>query len=98
MAKGLCMIHYTCDLCGQPVGEDRYSVNIEVVSADEDPDPAYEVDQLESLEDELGGSVKPQQNNQSQHMHFDLCPKCCKRFCDSPLPVSHLPRMKFSEN
>lgn len=92
------MIHYTCDLCGQPVGEDRYSVNIEIVAADEDPDPASDIDHLEALEDELAGDDDGDPHLHGQQMHFDLCPKCCKRYSARPLPVSHLPRMKFSEN
>ena len=88
------MIHYTCDMCGRPLGPDdlRYVVKTEVYAAmdvvsGEDDD--FDVDHLEQL-----GEMLEQLDDDTcanigedvcQQMRFDLCPTCREKFVKNPL-------------
>lgn len=103
------MLHFSCDLCGRemlPGATARYVVKIEVFAA-HDPaelteadlgDHMEEVSQLlQEVEQEGIAATLPAT---SQHMRFDLCPACHKRFCKDPLGrnAQAQKKLNFSEN
>jgi len=100
------MIHYSCDMCGRSIREQRYSAKIEV-AAEFDPDELTEedlegdhlamiseaLDEMESTADfELADSGPKQ-------FHFDLCADCARRYVKSPLKSERsATRVKYSQN
>jgi len=89
------MLHYTCDLCGQPMSatdDRRYVVKMEVYAvhdpdelteADLDDDHLDEVSQiLEDLNDQPDADTVPPAY---QKLQYDLCPTCHKKFLRDPL-------------
>jgi len=101
------MIHFTCDCCKQPIdpeNELRYVVKLEVYASmdltDEDPDDDRDhleeiqdiLERIEDTEDErLGDDVY-------QHMRFDLCTHCRKKFLRNPLAAAQPQQFAFSKN
>lgn len=106
------MIHYTCDMCGRPMGPDqlRYSVEIHVHPVQEPPAGGLDADfdALETLHEMLEDtSLDPEDGEAEGEMlegelhaiQLDLCPCCRKRFVKNPLnreSVSH--QTGFSDN
>jgi hypothetical protein len=100
------MIHYSCDCCKQPLDPQddlRYVVKIEVYAAldqgpeavDEDRDNLMEMqDALRRLEDEEDPAIGEEVY---QHLRFDLCPECRKKFMKNPLGRENK-QFKFSKN
>lgn len=99
------MLHFTCDLCGQPLNDQRYVVQLEVFPAfdpDEITEADLDADHLQEVADilrdeELLGSAS-EQDEDTKEFRYDLCPKCHARFIKDPLASSRTRRMKFSEN
>jgi len=102
------MIRYSCDLCKRELDleEDlRYVIKIEVYAAfdptatsedENDRDHLQEIqDILECLEDaddnQIGDDVY-------QHLRFDLCPECRKKFLQNPLGRETAKAFGFSSN
>jgi hypothetical protein len=103
------MIHYICDVCKcslDPEHDLRYVVRMEVYTAisdspgaiDEDRDHLAEIhDILESFhefepaEPSLGEDVY-------QHLRFDLCSECRKKFLRDPLGRRLTGQLDFSKN
>lgn len=100
------MIHYCCDLCKRPLDpqEDlRYVVKMEVFAAfdplaieDEDRDNLQELQDILEMEsdedsDRIGEDVY-------QHLRFDLCADCRKKFIKNPLGKRPAEEFDFSKN
>ena len=99
------MLHFTCDLCGQQLNDDRYVAKIEVFAAfdpselseqDLDADHLQEIASL--IEDmELKGDSELDEP-ETRQFRFDLCPECRKKFVNDPLGRETMRRLNFSEN
>ena len=100
------MIHFTCDMCGSKIRNERYSVNIEVAAAF-DPNELtaehLEEDHLAMIAEQIDlmdstAEFKLEETG-PQKRQYDLCDRCCQSYLKNPLqrhaPVS---RPKFSHN
>ena len=99
------MLHFTCDLCGQPLDDRRYVARLEVF-------PAFDPEEIE--EDDLNADhlqavsemIEEMETTGSHHdddcgskeFRFDLCPACHRRFVLDPLGRDRMRRLNFSEN
>jgi hypothetical protein len=99
------MLHFSCDLCGQQLGERRFVVRLEVYPAfdpeeideeDLDADHLQEVAQMIE-EMELTGKQLVEDCG-SKSFRFDLCPHCHRKYVKDPLGRDGLRRLNFSEN
>lgn len=99
------MIHYTCDLCGRSIREERYTAKIEV-SAAFDPEELSEedldADHLEQIADAIAqmestGDFELEDTG-PKTFAYDLCPSCCRRFLQSPLGPIRTARVDYSKN
>lgn len=102
------MIHFTCDLCGCPLGANhpRYVVELQIYpaggeSGSEDYSDDPDVDHLEELNDMIEqlelSSDQELVNDATRHIKLDLCPSCCKQFVKNPLS-REAPQLNFSQN
>ena len=98
------MLHFSCDLCGQPLDDRRYVVRLEVFPAF-DPEEISEADlqgdHLQEVADEL--NLMELTGNQledcnSKAFRFDLCTRCHTKYLKDPLGRDALRRLNFSEN
>ena len=98
------MVHFTCDVCGKELGDDRrFVVRIEaftaydpaeITEADLDEDHLEAVSQLlRDMEDE---DLSVPQSSQS--FRYDLCPECHERFIRDPLGKDQLHKLFFSNS
>lgn len=97
------MLHFTCDLCGQALNDERFVVKLEVFSAGHaTPVTEADVDEdhLQALADALDEAVAGEVADEasSRSFRFDLCPACRKRYVKDPLGRSAARRMNFSQN
>ena len=96
------MLHFSCDLCGRQLGDQRFVVKMEVF-ATFDPEAIEELDleldnlQAVSQELELGGADNVEDCSTRQ-LRFDLCSKCREKFLQDPLGQKNKHRLNFSEN
>lgn len=99
------MQHYTCDLCGCHIDDQRYVVKLEVYPAfnpDELSSADLDVDHLQSVSqsimqgDDL--SLPVEDVNGTGLLKFDLCRECQLRFRRDPLGKTSRSPMHFSEN
>ena len=99
------MIHYSCDLCGRSIREERFVAKIEIAAA-YDPEELTEddldVDHLEQIADtiaqmETTGDFELEESG-PKTFQFDLCPSCCRRYLQSPLGPMRTARMNYSKN
>jgi hypothetical protein len=100
------MQHFSCDLCGKPIGcgdERRYVVKLEVFAAhdpaeltdaDLDVDHMEEVSQMISEESEPADGLAPA----FKQFRYDLCPDCHTKFLRDPLNKESAQKFDFSEN
>jgi hypothetical protein len=99
------MLHFTCDLCGCPVSEHRYVVELaitpafdpaELTQADLDADHLEQIAAIlaagEEAVDEAIEEVSP------RRYRYDLCEACAARFRKDPLQRSAGRRLHYSEN
>jgi hypothetical protein len=98
------MLHFSCDLCGQPLDEHRFVVRMEVFPA-YDPDQLHEADldadHLQAVAAELQEAEMTGQrldDCEAKSFRYDLCPRCHARFLKDPLGREALARLNFSEN
>ena len=99
------MLHFSCDLCGQQLGDRRFVVKLEVYPAF-DPEEIGEEDldsdnlqEISSILQEMEVSGQCQLDDQSsKEFRFDLCPHCHTKFVKDPLGRDALRRLNFSEN
>jgi len=98
------MLHFSCDLCGQPLDDRRYVVRLEVFpafdpvdlsEADLDADHLHEVAQ-ELHEMEITGAEIEDCN--SKTFRFDLCQRCHGKYLKDPLGREAIRHLNFSEN
>ncbi|MGQ0634684.1 MAG: hypothetical protein ACT4QC_08740 [Planctomycetaceae bacterium] len=98
------MLHFSCDLCGQPLEDRRYVVRMEVfpafdhdalTEADLDADHLQEVAN-EIHEMEATGAALDDASTKSYR--FDLCPRCHEKYAKDPLGRETVHRLNFSEN
>ena len=98
------MLHFSCDLCGQPLEDRRYVVRLEIFPAFDPADLSeadLDVDHLQEVaeeihEMELTGAELEDCNSKS--FRFDLCPRCHAKYTKDPLGREALRRLNFSEN
>jgi hypothetical protein len=101
------MLHFSCDLCGQPLDDRRYVVKLETFPAF-DPDELTEED---LAEDNLQAVAKLIQEIErtgadplegsdagAKSCRFDLCPRCHAKFARDPLGRDSVRRLNFSKN
>ena len=99
------MLHFSCDLCGQELGDERFVVKLEVFPAfdpdeltEEDLDPdnlaavAEMIQEMEATGQALTDDVS------AKKLRFDLCPHCRRKFLRDPLGRDAFRRLYFSEN
>jgi hypothetical protein len=102
------MIHHSCDLCKRPLDPSddlRYVVKMEVYAAF-DPveldEPEADCDHLQDLDDIIEQlddlSSDAIGDEICQHLRFDLCPECRKRFLANPLGRKATKKFNFSQN
>ena len=99
------MLHFSCDLCGQQLGEQRFVVKMEVYPAfdpEEIDESDLDCDHLQEVSDiiaemEATGNFELEDCG-SKYLRFDLCPGCKQEFLKDPLGRDALRRMNFSEN
>lgn len=99
------MLHFSCDGCGKPLGDDRYVLRIEAYpafdpeqlqEADLDVDHLQEVAQTLAEVDECATS--PEDEHRSRQYRFDLCATCHKKFLRDPIGREAHRRLDFSNN
>jgi hypothetical protein len=100
------MQHFSCDLCGKPIGcgdARRYVVKLEVFAAhdpaeltdaDLDVDHMEEVSQMLTEEADSAGDLAPA----LKQFRYDLCPDCHTKFLRDPLNKESAQKFDFSEN
>ncbi len=99
------MLHVTCDHCGKQLrsGQDHFVVKIEVFAAhnpaeiteaDLEEDHMEAVSQLLREMEDSDADLEPA----SQHLRYDLCPECRRRFLRDPLNKDSIQKFDFSEN
>lgn len=99
------MLHFSCDRCGQTLGEQRFVAKLEAYPAfdpDEIEEEDLEVDHLEEVAEMLRESGESGsddlQDCSSKTLRFDLCPECYDKVLKDPLGREAFRRMNFSEN
>ncbi len=100
------MLHFSCDLCGQQLCDERYVAKMEVFPAF-DPEAIdeemLEADHLQDVAETLSemeaeGINTLDDSTEAKQFRFDLCSTCHKKFLLDPLGRNSLNRMNFSEN
>ncbi len=99
------MLHFTCDMCGKKIRNERYTVDIEVAAAF-DPDELtaahLEDDHLQLIAQEIDALDSTAEfellDTGPKKLKFDLCDTCCQTYLKSPLHRQPLGRPKFSHN
>jgi hypothetical protein len=101
------MLHFTCDLCGQQLGDRRYVVKLEVYPAfdpeeideeDLDADHLQEVSEIIQEMETTGCRKVEDDNSGPKEFRFDLCPDCQHRYARDPLGRDAIRRLNFSNN
>ena len=99
------MQHFTCDLCGCRIDEQRYVEKLEVYPSfdpDKLSDSDLDVDHLqavaESIEHEEMDGLCIDEVHGTGVMQFDLCDDCQRRFRRDPLGKTSRTPLHFSEN
>ncbi len=99
------MIHYSCDLCGKKIRDERYTVKVEIAPA-VDPDELtaadLDVDHLQMIAEEISAMESTADfalpETGPQQLQFDLCARCCHTYARSPLGRLAPTRPDFSHN
>jgi len=96
------MLHFSCDLCGCQLDDQRFVVKLEAFPAF-DPDqlsPAdLDADHLEEVAQQLNaGDVEPLDDCETKTFRFDLCPRCHRKYVRDPLGRDAARRLAFSKN
>lgn len=99
------MLHFSCDLCGQRLGERRFVVKLEVYPAfdpesfDEEDLDADHLQEIAETIEEMEATGKTELDDcGSKDFRFDLCPHCHRRYLKDPLGRDALRRLNFSKN
>jgi len=99
------MLHFTCDLCGKELGDQRFIVKMEVYPGfdpEEVGEEHLDADHLQEISEilqEMEETGKPQLDDcGTKVFRYDLCPRCHKKFLKDPIGRDALRRLNFSEN
>ncbi len=99
------MLHFTCDSCGQQLGDRRFVVKLEVYPAfdpedfDENDLDADHLHELSEVIQEMEATGNTElEDCSSKAFRFDLCPSCHRKFVKDPLGREALRRLNFSKN
>ena len=107
------MRHFSCDLCGKDLtaaADARFVLRMEVAPALAAGGPAalsaadLDQDHLDAMAEMLDDleadpeSDGPPEPPATQHLEFDLCPNCRKRFVADPLGRDRAKKLRFSKN
>ena len=99
------MLHFSCDLCGQPLDDRRFVVKMQVFAAfdpEEIDEDDLDADHLQAISEKLeqieATGIYDLEDCSSKGLRFDLCSECHKRFLKDPLGRDALRRLNFSEN
>ena len=99
------MLHFSCDLCGQRLGDERYVVKLEVYPAfdpeefdEEDLDADHLAELAESLQEIEATGQGDVDDGGAKAFRFDLCPECRRRYVKDPLGRDALRRLNYSKN
>lgn len=99
------MLHFSCDLCGRQLDEERFVVRLEVYpafdpeeidSADLDVDHLQEI--AEMIQDSDATGKLDIEDCGTRKFRFDLCRNCHRKYVRDPLGRDALRRLNFSEN
>ncbi len=99
------MLHFSCDVCGRHLGEERYVVKVETYPAfdpEEIDEADLDADHLEEISAtieamEAAGQFELEECG-SKTFRYDLCPACHRRYVKDPLGRESLRRVDFSKN
>ena len=100
------MLHFSCDLCGGQLDEQRFVVQLEAYPAF-DPDqlsPAdLDSDHLQQVAHQLDSAEHGDDGIdddccETKRFRFDLCPRCHRKFVRDPLGREAARRLTFSKN
>lgn len=99
------MMHYSCDVCGCKLKDERFVVRLDIYPA-YDPDALRAEDleqdnltELSELLSELDTSGEMNfQDTEPASFRYDLCPDCHQNYRKDPLALHRPGRMRFSEN
>lgn len=99
------MLHFTCDLCGQPLNDERFVARIEVHPAF-DPDEITEDDLDSDHLEEVAAMIEqmeltgedPLEECSTKTFRYDLCRSCHCQYVRDPLGRERQRRLNFSEN
>lgn len=99
------MLHFSCDLCGRQLGEQRFVVKLEVYPAfdpEEIDEEDLDADHLQEISQIIEEMEATGQNDvddcSSKDFRYDLCPNCHRKFLQDPLGRDAFRRLNFSEN
>ncbi|SFH83436.1 hypothetical protein [Planctomicrobium piriforme] len=100
------MIHYSCDLCGRSIRDQRYTAKIEVAAAfdpEELTEEDLEVDHLEQIAETLADMESTAdfelEETGPKNFQFDMCPTCARKYLKAPLGAPRTTaRANFSQN
>ena len=96
------MLHFSCDLCGKELSENRYVVQMEIFAA-HDPAEITEDDLDDDYLEEMSELLRAANCEDLEpapafkKIRYDLCPICHKRFLADPLSRD-AQKFDFSEN
>lgn len=99
------MLHFSCDLCGQQLTNQRFIAKMEVYPAfdpEEITEEDLDVDHLQEVSEliaemEVNGDQSVDDCS-PKSFRFDLCTECHQKFLKDPLGRDTLRRLNFSEN
>lgn len=100
------MIHFSCDVCKRALDSDdlRYVVKMEVYAAidptaDERDDDRDHLAEIQDILQRTADSNDPNiSDDVYEHLRFDLCPECRKKFVKNPLGREGSKQFDFSKN
>jgi len=99
------MLHFSCDLCGQQLGDRRFVAKVEIYPAfdpeefdEEDLDADHLQEISETIQEMEATGKNELEDCSSKGFRFDLCPHCRQKFVKDPLGRDVLRRLNFSEN
>lgn len=99
------MLHFSCDLCGCQLKEQRFVAKMNVYPTfdpediDEDILDADHLQQISETLKQMEVTGKSELDDCEPKMfRFDLCPHCHQKFLKDPLGRDAFRRVNFSEN
>ena len=99
------MIHYSCDICGLKLNDQRFVARIEVYPSF-DPDEITDDDLDRDNLDEIAGIIHNMDltgdldltQDAPKSFRYDLCPSCQQQFVKDPLALHRPRRLRMSDN